>query len=234
MRNEWIARLTVIGLLTVAIGIPLGSWWGRSEGLVIHARMAESGGWTPEYLTAEVGKPLHLRLTSDDVVHSFAIGQSDEPPVDIFPGEISEVTLVFDQPGRYTFYCTRWCGQNHWRMRGTIEVRGEGLQVEEPQAALYAALELDIDAELQAQVTPEQKPSAERGAQLDVSIDGEYQDRMYYRTHSPVELWESLRAEDELAVMSDQEIWDLVAFTWRPHASEEELALGEQDRKSVV
>ncbi len=86
--------------------------------------MAETGGWTPENLTAEVGEPLHLRLTSDDVMHGFAVGQTDLPPVDVIPGEITEVTLNFDRPGKYTFYCTRWCSVNHWRMRGTIEVSG--------------------------------------------------------------------------------------------------------------
>ena len=54
--------------------------------------------------------------------HSLAIGHSDQPPVDVNPGEISEVTLTFDRPGKYTFYCTRWCSINHWRMRGVIEV----------------------------------------------------------------------------------------------------------------
>ena len=96
---------------------------------MIHARMAETGGWTPENLTAEVGQPLHLRLTSDDVMHGFAVGQSDQPPVDVIPGEITEVTLTFDKPGKYTFYCTRWCSVNHWRMRGTIEVTGPGTDV---------------------------------------------------------------------------------------------------------
>ena len=85
----------------------------------------------PESLTAEVGKPLHLRLTSDDVTHGFAVGQSSLPPVDVKPGEITELTLTFDKPGKYTFYCTRWCSVNHWRMRGTIEVRGTNNSAQE-------------------------------------------------------------------------------------------------------
>src|SRR5512145_3159658 len=124
MKLERLARIVVVVLLAAAIGIPAVGWWQRSQGIVIHARMAETGGWTPENLTVAVGQPLHLRLTSDDVMHSFAIGQSEQPPVDVIPGEMTQVTLVFDQPGRYTFYCTRWCSVNHWRMRGTIEVTG--------------------------------------------------------------------------------------------------------------
>ena len=124
MRKEWIARSIVLVFVVAATAIPIVAWQARSRGTVIHARMAETGGWTPENLTVEVGQSLHLRLTSDDVMHSFAIGQSDQPPVDVIPGEMTEVTLTFDKPGKYVFYCTRWCSVNHWRMRGTIEVTG--------------------------------------------------------------------------------------------------------------
>jgi mono/diheme cytochrome c family protein/plastocyanin len=228
MKSEWLARLIVSGLVVAAIVIPLGAWWGRSTGLVVHARMAESGGWTPEHLTVEVGKPLHLLLTSDDVVHSFAIGQSDDAPIDIFPGEISEVTLIFDRPGRYTFYCTRWCGENHWRMRGIIDVTGDDPLVEIHAIPLYVTLGLDIDAELHASVVAAQRPSAQRGAELGVVIPSEYQSREYYRSHSPQHLWQSLRAEDDLPPLSDQQIWDLVAFTWRSQTNPFELVQGQQ------
>ena len=124
MRKEWLARIVLVVLVLAAVTLPLGAWWVRNRGVILHARMAETGGWTPESLTVEAGQPLHLRLTSDDVMHGFAVGQSDQPPVDIFPGEVTEVTLTFDKPGKYTFYCTRWCSANHWRMRGTIEVTG--------------------------------------------------------------------------------------------------------------
>jgi plastocyanin len=96
--------------------------WSRTP--IIHARMAESGGWNPDVIQAEAGKPLHLKLTSDDVVHGFAVGQMDMEAVDVQPGKVTDITLTFDKPGIYTFYCTRWCGLNHWRMRGTIEVTG--------------------------------------------------------------------------------------------------------------
>ncbi len=103
MSKEWLARTIVITILTAAIGLPLAAWQAGQQSTVIHARMAETGGWTPGNLTAQVGKPLHLRLTSDDVTHSFALGQSDLPPVNVIPGEVSEVTLTFDKPGKYTF-----------------------------------------------------------------------------------------------------------------------------------
>lgn len=228
MRKEWLARVLVILLLSAAIGIPALSWWQRSQGIVIHARMAETGGWTPENLTVAVGQPLHLRLTSDDVMHSFAIGQSEQPPVDVIPGEMTQVTLVFDQPGRYTFYCTRWCSVNHWRMRGTIEVTGPTTATGAADPPLYVDLGLDIDAARQAASVPARKPSALRGALLSQSVPEIYLDRSYYLAHTPVELWQSLRAEASLQKLSDQDVWDLVAWVWQTNATSVERNEGQQ------
>lgn len=118
-RPESLARLVVLTAVFLTVGVPV-FFWTRSP--LVHARVAEQGGWKPAILKAEVGKPLHLRVTSDDVVHGFAIVEMDAPGVTIFPGKITDITLIFDKPGRYTFYCTRWCGLGHWRMEGVIEV----------------------------------------------------------------------------------------------------------------
>jgi mono/diheme cytochrome c family protein/plastocyanin len=228
MRIEWIARSVILVLVAVAITIPVVAWQARSRGVVIHARMAETGGWTPESLTAEVGQPLHLRLTSDDVMHSFAIGQSDQPAVDVIPGEITEVTLVFDEPGKYTFYCTRWCSVNHWRMRGTIEVTGSVTAAAPVKPPLYVTLGLDIDAEHHAEVLPEQVPSAWRGAQLGVEIPSKYIIQEFYRSTSPVDLWKALRGEASLSSLTNLDLWDLVALTWQSNTTPEELSVGQQ------
>jgi cytochrome c oxidase subunit 2 len=105
LKSEWVARLLVAFLVVAVIAAVGVSWLFRPQTPLLHARMAETGGWTPENLTAVVGQPLRLRLTSDDVTHSFAMGQNDQPPVDVKPGEITEVTINFDRPGKYTFYC---------------------------------------------------------------------------------------------------------------------------------
>lgn len=228
MRKEWLARSIVLVLVAAAIVIPVVAWRVRSHGIVMHARMAETGGWMPENLTVEVGQPLRLHLTSDDVMHSFAIGQRDEPPVDVIPGEITEVTLTFDEPGKYTFYCTRWCSVNHWRMRGTIEVTGLGLPTEAAKPPLYVTLGLDIDGEHHADVIPERRPSAALGTQLGVRLPNGYLSREYYLSHAPVELWKALRGESGLSGLSDQEVWDLVASVWQSNTTPQELAEGER------
>lgn len=231
MRQEWWARILVMLLLAAAAGIPAFGMWQRSQGVVLHAKMAETGGWTPENLTAVVGEPLHLRLTSDDVTHSFAIGQADQPAVDVLPGEVTDVTLVFDKPGKYTFYCTRWCSVNHWRMRGVIEVTDpqatSSAMVEPVEPPLYVRLGLDLDAERQAEIVPAQRPSAQGGnvlrTQRDLVIPATYLSREYYQTRTPLELWQALRSETAFDELSDQEVWDVVAWAWRSHTTSQEL-----------
>ena len=229
MRRESLARILAFILVAAAAGVPALGWWKRSQGIVIHARMAETGGWTPENLTVAVGEPLHLRLTSDDVTHSFAVGQSNQAPVDVIPGEMSEVTLVFDKPGKYTFYCTRWCSLNHWRMRGTIEVTSDAAAPSEAvEPPLYVGLGLDLDAVHKADIIPAQRPSSLSGALFDQIVPAVYRSRDYYLTHTPVELWHDLRSAESFQNLSDQEVWNLVAWVWRSNTTSQELQAGEQ------
>ena len=225
--NEKLARILTVVFLMGGMAIIGIAWWSeQANAITLHARMPEDGGWMPADLTVEAGQPLHLRLTSDDVVHSFAVGQSDFPVVDVMPGEMTEVTLTFDKPGTYTFYCTRWCGANHWRMRGTITVTGEGSEeiVAQP---LYVQLGLDIDAAHEAQAVPAEKPSAQRGAEMSLDLSA-YLSQDYYRSHSPEQVWQDLRDDPELESYSDQQLWDVVAFIWQANTTPETLAEAKQ------
>ena len=233
MRKEWLARILVVLLLATAIGIPAMAARSRSHGIVIHARMAETGGWTPENLTVAVGQPLRIRLTSDDVMHGFAIGKSDQPAVDVKPGEMTDLTLVFDRPGKYTFYCTRWCSVNHWRMRGTIEVTGPETTPDTVKPPLYTTLGLDIDSRRQADSVPKQKPSGVRGAalaadpSLNLILKG-YSGTDYYLAHSPLELWNALRSNRIFKNYTDQDIWDITAWIWQTNATHQARQVGAQ------
>jgi mono/diheme cytochrome c family protein/plastocyanin len=228
MLKEWFARGMVVLGLVIAVSVPAVGWWQHNQAIVLHAHMAETGGWIPENLTAEVGKPLHLRLTSDDVTHGFAVGQSDQPSVDVLPGEMTDITLVFDKPGKYTYYCTRWCSVNHWRMRGTIEVTGQQVPTETVKPPLYVTLGLDIDADHHASVIPAQMPAAWRGALLNRAVPDEYKSRDYYLSHTPIDLWLALRSEPTFKDLTDQDVWDLVAWVWQSNTTPEEIQAGRE------
>lgn len=227
IRAEGMARL----LLLFALGLPLavlGFYRMRpSQSVEIHARMPESGGWEPGHLTVPAGQSLHLRLTSDDVVHGFAIGQSGWPAVDVLPGQVTETTLVFDRPGTYTYYCTRWCGPNHWRMRGTIEVVEEEATAVAP-APLYVTLGIDIDAPHDTAVTLPHPPSASRGAALDASLPPATHTRDVYVSQSPFAVWQALRQDSLTEGLSDMDVWDLVALIWQSQTTPEALQTGQK------
>lgn len=230
-RSEILARcLVIIATLSVLVIPPAVHWFNNRQAVELHARIAETGGWTPESISAQVGAPLHLRLTSDDVIHGFAVGKLDGPAVDVEPGKVTSLTLNFDKPGKYTFYCTRWCGLNHWRMRGTIDVTGKGtLDLQPAPAPLYMALYLDLDAPHPAAVIPVVKPSAVRGKELaDAHLISRYLITDYYRSHSPAQVYLDLRADPSLTTLKDPQVWDLVAYIWQQNTTPAELAAGRQ------
>ncbi|MBI3738012.1 MAG: c-type cytochrome [Chloroflexi bacterium] len=221
-RSELLARIWITVAVIGAVGTPLFIW-ARTP--LIHARVAENGGWSPNVIRAEVGVPLHLRLTSDDVVHGFAVGQMDMESMDVLPGKVTDLTLNFDKPGIYTFYCTRWCGLNHWRMRGTIEVSGSNPDAKPAPAPLYVSLSLDIDAPHESPVVPSQTPSALRGESLanDLPIS-QFVNSNFYRTHSPYEVFVYLNGHS----LSESQRWDVVAFIWKSNTTPSSLANGQK------
>jgi mono/diheme cytochrome c family protein/plastocyanin len=223
--GEYLARFLV---LAAAVLIPLAVVASRPDrqanaGTVeVRAVMPEEGGWLPDNLSVAAGDPLQLRLVSDDVVHGFAVGKMDWPAIDLPPGEVVETTLVFDKPGKYTYYCTRWCGVNHWRMRGVIEVTGPKEPEPKPSTPLFEVLGIDIDAPHPAEVLPGETPSAGRGYAYREMAPDYIKDPAY----GPSEAFQELRAEPNLSQLTDQEVWDLVAALWQAQAGPLEVARG--------
>lgn len=223
-RSELITRIIITVFSLGIVVFPLVFW---AQTPLIHARIAENGGWGVDTLQAKVGQPLHLKFTSDDVMHGFAVGQMEMQPVDVEPGKVSETTLTFDKPGIYTFFCTRWCGLNHWRMRGTIEVSGSESTVPEPASKpLYVTLGLNLDEPHPAGEVPSTKPSALRGQELLASIPGlsAFQSPEYYRANSPFQLFNELRSTG----LNDTQRWDAVAAIWQSNATPAGFAEGKQ------
>ncbi|HEX9331155.1 MAG TPA: c-type cytochrome, partial [Anaerolineales bacterium] len=221
-RPELLSRILIITGVVLAIAAPV-LLWARTP--LIHVHMAEDGGWNPDVIKAQVGKPLHLRLTSDDVVHGFAVGQMEMEGVDVLPGKVTDVTLMFEKPGTYTFFCTRWCGVNHWRMRGSIEVSGSISDPEPAAVPLYVTLGIDIDAPHEAPIIPGNQPSAMRGEQLAANLEiSRFSRADFYRSNSPYQLFESLASTN----LDAAEKWDVVSFIWRSNTAPEALTNGKK------
>lgn len=79
--------------------------------------IAEKYVFVPACVTAPVGVPIRLRITSADSAHGFKIAGSEVKTV---PGSVTEIHLRFPTAGKYEFYCDEFCGPGHHAMMGRI------------------------------------------------------------------------------------------------------------------
>jgi cytochrome c oxidase subunit 2 len=66
------------------------------------------------------GRPVQLRLTSNDVIHSLWIPQL-RYKMDAFPDHVNTFTLTLDKEGRWQGKCAEFCGLLHYRMHFWIK-----------------------------------------------------------------------------------------------------------------
>jgi cytochrome c oxidase subunit 2 len=76
---------------------------------------------TTDPIRVPAGEPITFHVTSTDVTHGFQIVGTNVN-VMVIPGQISEVTVTFDEPGRYGLVCHEYCGAGHHTMGGSVEV----------------------------------------------------------------------------------------------------------------
>jgi cytochrome c oxidase subunit 2 len=68
-----------------------------------------------------VGRPIRLKLTSEDVIHSFYV-PAFRVKQDALPGRYTQVWFQATKPGTYHLFCAEYCGGEHSRMIGSIVV----------------------------------------------------------------------------------------------------------------
>ncbi len=78
-------------------------------------------------LRVDKNRPVVLRVTSTDVLHSFAIPSLREyrRPVPIEAGKWKVFELTPEEDDQITFLCWQYCSGDHVKMNGTIVVGGE-------------------------------------------------------------------------------------------------------------
>jgi cytochrome c oxidase subunit II len=70
---------------------------------------------TANEIAIPTGRPVTLRLTSADVIHSFWV-PSLAGKIDMIPGRTTTLTLAADRAGTYRGQCAEFCGAQHARM----------------------------------------------------------------------------------------------------------------------
>jgi len=86
--------------------------------------------WKAQHLTGQreinqlhvpVGRPVKLIMTSEDVIHDFSI-PAMRVKADVIPGRFVQIWFEPTRPGTYQIFCAEYCGTQHSRMTGQVEV----------------------------------------------------------------------------------------------------------------
>jgi len=77
--------------------------------------------YRPNKVTARLGQPVVLVLTSQDRIHGFKMPDFGLR-ADIVPGQETRISLTPDKAGSFTFFCDVFCGDGHEDMEGTLVV----------------------------------------------------------------------------------------------------------------
>jgi cytochrome c oxidase subunit 2 len=72
-------------------------------------------------LHVPVGAKVKLTMTTEDVIHSFAV-PAFRIRTDVVPGRYTFAWFEATKTGRYHLFCTEFCGTNHSGMTGWVEV----------------------------------------------------------------------------------------------------------------
>jgi cytochrome c oxidase subunit 2 len=79
---------------------------------------------TINQLTLPVNRPVVVRLSTKDVIHSFGLYEM-RVKQDAVPGLEIPVWFVPNRIGDYEIACSQLCGLGHYRMRGFLNVKSE-------------------------------------------------------------------------------------------------------------
>jgi cytochrome c oxidase subunit II len=79
-------------------------WW--------EIRYPELGIVTANEVWIPAGRPIRVRLASEDVIHSFWVPEL-QGKTDMIPGRVNELWLKADRPGAYRGQCAEYCGHAH-------------------------------------------------------------------------------------------------------------------------
>ena len=83
-------------------------WWWE-------VRYPTDGFVTANEIHIPVGRPVRVRLTSSDVIHSFWVPQL-QGKTDAITGQVNETWLRADKVGTYRGECAEFCGMQHAHM----------------------------------------------------------------------------------------------------------------------
>jgi cytochrome c oxidase subunit 2 len=137
-----VAVITAVVITAFAVGIRVPDVAGRIEPQAINQTapfdepglkelapgryeasfVAQIFMFTPNQIEIPAGSTVTVVATSRDVIHGFKIVGT---PVNMMlvPGQVSKMTVTFDEPGEYLIVCHEYCGGGHHAMFGKVIVK---------------------------------------------------------------------------------------------------------------
>lgn len=89
--------------------------------VTVEARQFQFVPGTSEPITVPARANVTFQVTSSDVMHGFSIVGTNVNTM-VIPGQISRMTVQFDESGSYGLVCHEYCGAGHHTMGGSVEV----------------------------------------------------------------------------------------------------------------
>jgi cytochrome c oxidase subunit II len=102
----------------VEITVTGHQWWWEVE-------YPDQGVVTANEIHVPTDRPVHVTLTSEDVIHSFWVPRLAGKQ-DLVPGQTETLTFTAPTPGTYRGTCTEYCGLSHANMRFRVIAQEPG------------------------------------------------------------------------------------------------------------
>ncbi|GAB3672977.1 cupredoxin domain-containing protein [Halopiger thermotolerans] len=83
--------------------------------------VAQAWTYFPREIEVPANSTVTFYVTSRDVTHSFTVPGTNINTM-VIPGEISKMTVEFDEPAEYGILCNEYCGSGHHTMEGKLTV----------------------------------------------------------------------------------------------------------------
>ncbi|WP_226005263.1 cytochrome c oxidase subunit II [Natrinema salinisoli] len=144
--------------------------------------VAQAWAYTPEQIEVPANSEVTFYVTSRDVTHSFSVVGTNVNTM-VIPGQISEMTVRFDEPGEYGILCNEYCGEYHHTMEGKLNVVPEDefdlteLSVDAPseveagnETTITANVSNGMQEDLETTVALE---IGDQGSERDVTVPGD-------------------------------------------------------------
>ncbi|WP_440766948.1 cytochrome c oxidase subunit II [Natronorubrum sp. DTA7] len=117
--------------------------------------VAQTFAFYPDPIEVPANSEVTFYVTARDVIHSFSVVGTNINTM-VIPGEISEMTVEFDEPGEYGIVCNEYCGPGHHNMEGQLHVVPED-EFDMTELSVDADDELELGDEATFNVTVENR-----------------------------------------------------------------------------